>query len=285
MIPFLIDTHSHIHFPPFAQDRAEVLARMRERRIATITIGTSLGTSEAGIRFAEGQEDVWASVGLHPEHLTSTFEDEAEGVVGESSLDVVRLRQLARSSSKVVAIGETGLDKYRVDEGMSPETAVQLQEASFREHLLVAHEANLPVVIHCREALARLAEILQEEWNAKRHPTCIVHSFTGTWQEAKPLLDLGCFIAVNGIATFPIRKTQLPEQAIDRTIERIPFDRLLLETDAPYLAPTPYRGKRNEPSYVEEVAKHVVQVRGVSLEEVTRQTTENAIKAFRLPIS
>lgn len=284
MNPFLIDTHSHIHFPPFAEDRAAVLARMRERGIATITIGTSLGTSEAGIRFAETEPDVWATVGLHPEHLTSTFEDEAEGVVGESSLDADRLRRLATSSPKVVAVGETGLDFYRIDEGMSREEAAKRQEASFREHLLVAQERQLAVVVHCRDALTRLAEIMQEEWNMGRVPRTIVHSFTGTWDEARPLLDLGCFIAVNGIATFPPRKTQHPEQAIDRTIERIPFDRLLLETDSPYLAPAPYRGKRNEPAYVAEVAKHVASVRGVSLEEVATQTTKNAINAFRLPL-
>lgn len=284
MTPFLIDTHSHIHFPPFAQDRAEVLSRMRARGIATITIGTSLGTSRSGIQFAEGEPDVWASVGLHPEHLTSSFEDDAEGVVAESSLDGEALRRLVQSSSKVVAVGETGLDFFRIDEGMSVEDAAKLQEVSFREHLLVAHENHLPVVIHCRDALTRLAEVLQDEWNAGRIPRGIVHSFTGTWKEAQPLLDLGCFIAVNGIAAFPPRKTQLPEQAINRTIEQIPFDRLLVETDAPYLAPAPYRGKRNEPAYIEEVAKHIGVVRGVSLEQVAKQTTENAIKAFGLSI-
>ena len=284
MTPYLIDTHSHIHFPPFAADRAEVLARMRAKGIATVTIGTSLGTSEAGIRFAEEQPDVWVSVGLHPEHLTSTFHDENEGEVKETSLDIERLRRLAVASSKVVAIGETGLDAYRVDEGMDPEQARLLQERSFRDHLLVAHEVRLPVVIHCREALTRLAEILQEEITNGRTPYTIVHSFTGTWEEVKPLLDLGCYIAVNGIATFPPRKTQIFEQAIDRTIERIPMDRLLIETDSPYLAPAAFRGKRNEPAYVEEVAKHIAKVRGLSLDDVARQTTENAIQAFRLPL-
>ena len=285
MIPYLIDTHSHIHFPPFAQDRAEILLRMREKRIATITIGTSLGTSEAGIVFAESEPDVWASVGLHPEHLTSTFQDENEGIVGESTLDVERFKKIATSSLRVVAIGETGLDFYRIDQGMTQEHARQAQETSFRQHLLVAHELHLPVVIHCRDGLTRLAELLQDEWTAHRPSTYIVHSFTGRWQEAMPLLDLGCYIAVNGIATFPPRKGQAPDQAIDRTIENIPMERLLLETDAPYLAPVPYRGKRNEPAYVEEVAKHVAHVRRVSLEDVARSTTMNAIEAFRLPLS
>jgi len=282
MTPFLIDTHAHLHFPPYADDREKVLARMRERNIWAITIGTALANSEQGIAFAETQGDVWATVGLHPEHCTSNFHDEQEGIVEETTVDAERLRRLATSSKKVVAIGETGLDFFRVDPSLNAEQAQAKQEESFGVHLRVAHEVGLPVVIHCREALTRLAEMLQEEMNAGRKQRGVVHSFTGTWEQAKPLLDLGFYIAVNGIATFPLRKNQDPSQAIDRTIEQIPLDRLLLETDAPYLAPVPFRGQRNEPAYVEEVAKHVARARGVSLEEVARATTENAFELFRI---
>ena len=282
MTPFLIDTHCHLHFPPYEADLTEVLLRMQERGIWGITIGTALGNSEEAIAFAESYPTIWASVGLHPEHFTSDFHDENEGTVHEDSLDVLRLERIASSSGKVVAIGETGLDFFRVDEGRNTVEARQAQEAAFREHLLVANRLDLPIVIHCRDGLHRLTEILQEERTAGRRPRGVVHSFTGTWEEAKPLLDLGMFIAVNGIATFPLRKTQKPEDAINRTIERIPLDRLLLETDAPYLAPAPHRGKRNEPAFVEEVAKHVANIRGQSLEEIARATTENAIDLFRL---
>lgn len=282
MIPYLVDTHCHLHFPPYEVDLPEVLGRLTAKNIWGVTIGTSLHNSERGIQFAEVHEHVWATVGLHPEHFTSDFHDEQEGEVHESRLDIELLRRLAQSSKKVVGIGETGLDYFRIDEDRDAIEARRLQEESFLQHLRVAHELDLTLIIHCRDALTRLAELLQAEQAAGRSVRAIVHSFTGTWAEAKPLLDLGCFIAVNGISTFPLRKTQTAEQAIDRTIEQIPFDRLLVETDSPYLAPMPYRGKRNEPSYVEEVAKHIATVRNISLEVVAMQTTKNALEVFRL---
>lgn len=285
MRPFLIDTHAHLHFPPYDQDREQVLTRMREKGIAAITIGTSLENSRAGIRFADLQSDVWATVGLHPSHVTSSHHDEQEGDVHEKDLDVEMALKMALSSKKVVAIGEAGLDFYRFQDHPDPEQGKRDQERVFLKHIALARELDLPLVIHCREALGRLATILQAAWSEGWKPRGVVHSFTGSWEEAKPLLDLGMYIAVNGIATFPLKKTQDPKTAIDRTIEQIPFERLLLETDAPYLAPTIYRGKRNESSYIEEVAKHVAQIRGASLEAVARQTTENAIELFRLSIA
>ena len=283
MYPFLIDTHAHLHFPAYDADREAVLERMRAKNIWSITIGTSLENSAQGVAFAKACPDVWATVGLHPSHVTSSHLDEQEGSVHEHDVDPEKLKALAQSSTKVVAIGEAGLDFYRLDTHPNPDTARQEQERVFRVHLTVARELDVPVVIHCREGLTRLAEITQEMWNEGWKPRAIVHSFTGTWREARPLVDLGLMIAVNGIATFPLRKGQDPESTIDRTIEHIPFAQLLLETDAPYLAPALYRGKRNEPMYVEEVAKHVARVRGVSLEEAARHTTENAINIFRLP--
>ncbi len=258
-----------------------MLVRMRERNIWGITIGTALGNSERGIRFAEDHPDVWATVGLHPEHVTSDFQDPAEGaVVNERQVDEARLETLARSSKKVVAIGETGLDFYRLSQ--DDRAGREAQEKEFLTHARVAHRSNLPLVIHCRQALGRLAEIIQGEIAAGRNVRGVVHSFTGTWDETKPLLDLGLHIAVNGIATFPPKKNADPEMAIDRTIERIPIEKLLLETDAPYLAPVPFRGKRNEPMYVEEVARHVAKVRGMTIDEIAGITTENAITLFDL---
>ncbi len=280
--PFLIDTHCHIHFPPYDIDRSEVLARMKERNIWGITIGTGLVNSERGLRFAEGVEGVWATVGLHPEHVTSDYEDENEGEKPERDVTTEELVEVALSSKKCVAFGETGLDWYRIDEGRDVEKAKAEQEKVLREHFFAAHELGLPLVFHCRESLTRLAEMMQEEWNAGRKHRGVVHSFTGTWEEAKPLLDLGLHLGVNGISTFPPRKGSDPEQSIARTIERIPLERLLFETDAPYLAPNPHRGKRNEPAWVEEVAKHAALVRGISLEEIAKQTTENAMKLFHL---
>ena len=282
MKPFLIDTHCHVHFPPYNDDRTEVLARMREKRIWGITIGTGLVNSEAGLRFADATEGVWATVGLHPEHVTSDYEDENEGGKPEKTVTKEELKRVASLSKKCVAIGETGLDWYRIDEGRDIEKAKADQERVLAEHLLAAHELDLPVVFHCREALTRLAEIIQAEANAGRRTRGVVHSFTGTWEEAKPLIDLGLNIAVNGISTFPPKKGSDPEKSINKTIERIPLERLLFETDAPYLAPNPHRGKRNEPAYVEEVAKHAAMIRKMELGEIAERTTQNAIELFRL---
>ncbi len=282
MKPFLIDTHCHIHFPPYDNDRAEVLGRMKAKNIWGITIGTGLKNSAAGLRFAEATDGVWATVGLHPEHVTSDYHHENEGENPEKFATQEQLVAIAASSPKCVAIGETGLDWYRIDAALDVEKAKADQEKVLHEHLRASYELDLPLVFHCREALTRLAEILQEEWNAGRKPRGVVHSFTGTWDEARPLIDLGIHIGINGIATFPPRKGQNPDAAIDRTIERMPLEKLLLETDAPYLAPAPYRGKRNEPAYVEEVAKHAAGVRGISLESLAQQTTQNAIDLFRL---
>ncbi len=281
MKPYLIDTHCHLHFPTYDADREAVLARMNEKNIWAITIGTATENAKKGIALAEANDGIWATVGLHPSHTTTEHVDEDEGKVDEHDVTVEGLVSLARSSKKVVAIGEAGLDFYRlpVDDRQG---AIEKQEKVFRTHLLAAQELDLPVVIHCRDALTRLAEILQESRDTGYALRGVVHSFTGTWEEAKPLIDLGMHIAVNGIATFPLRKGQDPATAIDRTIENIPLDRLLVETDAPWLAPTAYRGKRNEPAYVEEVAKHVAAVRGSTVEEIARQTTENAMALFRL---
>lgn len=276
MKPFLIDTHCHIHFPAYDMDREEVLARMKEKDIWAMTIGTATENGKKAIALADASEGIWATVGLHPSHTTSDHVDTDEGKVDEHDVTVEGLVSLARTSKKVVAIGEAGLDFFRLPEDREP--AIEKQEKVFRTHIAAAKELELPLVIHCRDALTRLAEILEETGYAKG----VVHSFTGTWEEAKPLLDLGMHIAVNGIATFGLRKGQDPKTSIDETIRNIPMDRLLIETDAPWLAPTAFRGKRNEPVYVEEVAKHVAKVRGMAVEEVAKQTTENAMQLFRL---
>ncbi len=277
--PWLIDTHCHLDFGNYADDQAAVLERLREKRIYGITIGTSLAGSERAIQFAEQHEGVWASVGLHPEHLSSSFHDEEEGET-EHELDVARLERIAFSSPKVVAIGETGIDLYRIDEDRSREEAQRLQEESFVVHMNVAEKLGVPVVIHCREALGRLAEMIEDRLKTGHVFAGVVHSFTGTWEEAERLLKLGCYIALNGIATFPPKKTADPARSLDRTIIAIPLDRLLLETDAPFLAPVPHRGQRNEPAWVEDTAKYVAEKRGIALDELAQITTENAYRLF-----
>jgi len=281
---FLIDTHSHLHFPAFHDDLADVLARMREKNVGAITVGTTMANSEAAIRFAEDHEGVWASVALHPEHLTSDFHDDDEGEALEKTLDADRLETIARSSKKVVAIGETGLDFHWIDEKLDREAAIQKQEDVFLAHARIAQKLDLPVIIHCRDATDRLVEILKKLKNEGHLPRGVVHSFSGSLDQTMALIELGFFIGINGIVTFKPRKSDLPERQLPSIVQRLPLDRLLIETDAPYLAPTPYRGKRNEPTYVEEVARKIAEIKGLTLEEVAKQTTENAKKLFRLEI-
>jgi TatD DNase family protein len=276
----LLDTHCHIHFPDYAQDREEVLLRMQEEGIGGVTIGTTLKTSREAVLFAEMHENIWASVGYHPEHFTSAFVYQGEEDKEEYSID--EIKKLAQSSKKVVAIGETGLDFYRIDEGLNREEAMRKQEEGFREHIKIAHELDLTLVVHCREALSRLAEILREEQQAGRTTRTIVHCFSGTWEEAKPLLELGCYLSFAGVITFPPKKTQDPEAHVHRVIERMPLHRILVETDAPFLTPVPHRGKRNEPAYVSFVAKKIAEIRNVETGNMQQTLLQNAKDVFQI---
>jgi len=271
-MPTLVDSHCHLHFPAYDDDRDAVLLRMREKDIWSITVGTNATTSKSGVAFAEQHPDVFATVGYHPEHLTSDFVPDDEPHESDP-YTIESIAAIARSSKKVVAIGETGLDFYRIDKDRDQTAAKKAQEVALLEHIQLAKELELPVVIHCREALTRLADVI------KHNPIqAVVHCFTGTWDEAKPLLDLGLHLSFTGIITFAPNKVG----EIHDVIKKMPLDRMLIETDAPWLAPAPYRGKRNEPSYVTHVADHIATLRGTSPNEIATQTTANATKLFRL---
>ncbi len=278
-----LDTHCHVHFPAYDADRAEVLARLRDSGGAAILIGTSLANSRAAIALAEQEPNLWATVGLHPSHVTDPHQDENEGAVDEREVSFEALKALAESSPRVVAIGEAGLDVYRA----TPETkaeVLQKQQAVFLTHLDVAETLGLPVVIHCREALGELADLLRARQAGGHQDRCVLHSFTGTWPEAAPLLEAGCYIALNGIVTFPPRNGAPPETWLGLVAKNVPADRLLLETDAPYLAPVPHRGKRNEPVFALATADHLARMRGMRVEELLALTKANALQVFtRVP--
>lgn len=276
----LIDTHSHLHFPDYAADRELCLARMKEKGIGSIVVGTTLGTSKQAIEFAESQENIWAAVGYHPEHFSSSFAYQGEEDKGEYSIET--LRALAKSSKKVIAIGETGLDFYRMDEGIDIEQAKKKQEQGFREQLQLATELGLTLIIHCRDAFDEVARVLKEEQALGRSPRTVIHCFTGTWKQAQALLELGCWLSFSGIITFPPKKSQDPELAIQRVVERMQMEKILIETDAPFLAPVPHRGERNEPSFVDEVAKTVAQLRNMELHTCEKQLLDNSRQAFFL---
>ncbi len=279
-MPRLFDSHCHLQLIKSADERKAVLSRMEKDEVWAIAVGTGEGTSAAAIDLARNESRVWATVGYHPEHLTSSFEDEAEGKVGEYNLD--RLTELAKSDKRVVAIGETGLDFYRIDADRNRAEAEVLQTRVFRDHLDLARELDLPVVIHCRDAFPQLTKILQDFVSEHGQIRGVVHCFVGPWSDAKPLLDLGLHLSFTGIITFSQKKSVSEEPVYRDVIRRIPSDRFLIETDAPWLAPIPFRGKSNEPSFVQYVAKEIATLRNVDVQEIEGVSTENARKLFRI---
>jgi TatD DNase family protein len=253
----LVDSHCHLDFPDFGGELDAVVDRARAADVARmVTISTRIARHAEVLAIAERFSDVYCSVGTHPHHA-------------DEELDVTAADLLLRAQhSKVVAIGEAGLD-YHYDR--SPRTA---QERGFRTHIEAARESGLPLVIHSREADSDTARILEEETGQGAFPA-VLHCFTGGPELARRAIALGLFISFTGILTF---KNSTALRAI---AAELPGDRILVETDAPYLAPSPFRGKRNEPAYVGEVAKVLAEARGVPLQEIAQQTTDNFFALFR----
>jgi TatD DNase family protein len=252
----LIDSHCHLDFPDFADEIDAVVARARKAGIARlVTISTRVARHAQVLAIAERFEDVYASVGTHPHYA-------------HEELDLTAADLIARTRHpKVVALGEAGLD-YHYDR--SPRAA---QERGFRTHIAAARETGLPLVIHSRNADADTARILEEETGQGAFPA-VLHCFTGGRDLAERAIALGLFISFTGILTF---KNSGELRAIAAAL---PADRILVETDAPYLAPGPFRGKRNEPAYVVETAKVLAEARGAGLEEIARTTTDNFFRLF-----
>lgn len=281
MKPFLIDTHSHLHFGAYDKDRDEVLLRMREKNIWTVTVGTNAPTSKGAIALAERELHVFASVGFHPGNLTSLHEDEYEET-DPNPYSLESMEAIARSSERVVAIGEIGLDYHHIDPNLDQNEARELQKSAFRDQLALADELDLPVIIHCREAIDDVIEVIQDARFQGTAVRGVMHCFSGNWTTAERLLDIGLFLSFTGNVTFKPRASDDPEDHVHRVIERMPLDRMMIETDAPWLAPTPKRGDRNEPTYVEYVANMIAELRNVSPAAIAQETTNNATSFFNL---
>ena len=252
----LVDSHCHLDFPDFKEELDAVVARAKAAGIGRlVTISTRVRRQDNLIAIAERFPEVFCSVGTHPHNAHEELD------IGTADL-VARTRH-----PKVVAIGEAGLD-YHYDN--SPRDA---QEQGFRAHIAAARETGLPLVIHAREADADVAKILREETGKGAFPA-VLHCFTGGRELAFAGIELGLYVSFTGILTY--KKTD-ELRAIARDL---PADRVLVETDAPYLAPGKFRGKRCEPAYVTETAKVLAEVRGVSEVEIARQTTENFFRLF-----
>ena len=252
----LVDSHCHLDFPDFAGDLDAIVGRAADAGVGRmVTISTRVRRLSELLAITERFPNVYCSVGTHPHHA-----DEEDGISSDELVELTR-------HPKVVALGEAGLD-YFYDNG-SPEA----QARGFRAHIAAARASGLPLVIHSRDADQDCQRILEEEV-AKGPFRAILHCYTGGRELAMKAIDLGLSISFTGILTFK-RSEALRDLAAD-----LPAERIMVETDAPYLAPGKFRGKRNEPAYVVEVARVLAETRGVSLDEISRQTSENFFRLF-----
>jgi len=248
-----IVTHTHLHHPEFDADRDAVLERARSAGVETcLAIGTDVADSQRAVEFAGKHPDVFASVGVHPHEA--------------AKVDTAELEGLARvaASGRVVAWGETGLDYYYEH---SPK---DMQRERFSDQIRIAGQLGLPLIIHTRDAWDDTFCILDEQ----SHCGGVFHCFTGEREHAEAAISRGFFVSFSGIVTFS------KAQALQAVVARVPLDRVLIETDCPFLAPVPNRGKRNEPAFVSLVAAKLAELRGIPVEEIARWSRENARRCF-----
>lgn len=304
-----LDAHTHVNLAAFKDDYREVIERALEAGVGLVNVGTQKDTSLRAVEIAhEFPGGVYAVVGLHPVHTSKSFHDaqelgdtpEAKGftptpkdhrsttekhnqkdlVWGFTSrgeiFDYEYYKKLALDP-KVIAIGECGLDYYRIETDKADRTdiddAKEKQKSAFMEQIKLAHEVKKPLMIHCRSAFSDLIEILihNSSFLVPNNPG-IIHFFTGTKDDARKLLDLGFYFTFGGVVTFV--------RDYDKVIKMIPVERILSETDAPYVSPAPHRGKRNEPAYVIEVVKKLAEIKEISLEEIREKILDNIRSIF-----
>lgn len=253
----LIDSHAHIQGEEYAGDVAQVLESARKSGVAKVIVvggAGDLSSNAAALKLAESQQGLYATVGMHPH--------DAKDV---SEADFETLKRLT-ANPKVIAVGETGLDFYY---NHSPQ---DLQRKVFARFIGMARETGLPLIVHDRDAHREIADLLRH--HGEGEIIGVIHCFTGDYDAAKAFMDLGFYLSFSGIITF---KNAEP---LRETVRKLPIERMLVETDSPYLAPVPYRGRRNEPAYVRFVAETVARVKNLSLDEVARITSRNVENLF-----
>jgi len=274
-----IDTHAHVNFNAFKEDADDVIRRSLDNDVWMINVGSQYETSQRAVEISEKyQEGVYAIIGLHPIHLaegifkTKIDAEEIEFKTREEEFDYEKYKNLARSSKKIVAIGEIGLDYY-----YKPKTNTKLEEFKnrqreiFLKQIELAQELNLPIMVHCRMAHDELIEILkQNEGKIKRGG--VIHCFTGNLEQAKKYIEMGFYIGFNGI---------IFKFNVEEVIKNIPLEKMLVETDCPYLTPPPIVG-RNKPINVKLVAQKIAELRGENIEKIAEATTNNAKAIFRI---
>ncbi len=276
-----IDIHSHLSFGDYNQDLKEVIKRMEESGVATITVGTDLESSKEAVKIADEFENIWACIGIHPtEHGESIFEDPGQI---KSQFDGARkdFEDLVKNP-KVVAIGECGLDYFKLTGDIEAEKTRQKKE--FIKQIEFAIKHNKPLMLHLRHSVDGMDDVYDDAFNilesyiVNRESVLRgnLHFFAGSLEWAKKFIGLGFTISFTGVVTFT--------RQYDEIIKNIPLDKIHAETDSPFVAPIPYRGKRNEPTYMIEVAKKIAEIRGEDFEKVRIQLLKNARKVFNVNI-
>lgn len=282
--PSLFDVHTHTQFAAYADDKDAVIRRALDAGVWMVNVGTQQDTSVAAVETAhQYPEGVYAAVGLHPVHTTKSYHDAQELGVSDKQqdtgdkgftsrgeeFDFEYYKKLAQDP-KVVAIGECGFDCYRIT---NQESRVK-QERAFRAQIELAKEVQKPLMVHCRNAFSDLIDALYAKRSTLNAYPGVIHFFAGTKNDAKTLLDLGFSFSFGGVITFA--------RDYDEVVRYIPIERIVLETDAPYITPAPYRGKRNEPTYIAETAKKLAELKKLSFEETAHMTTQNARRIFAI---
>lgn len=264
-----IDAHAHLNFTAYDNDREEVIARMCEEGVAAINVGTQRDTSAGAVALAEKYENLYAIVGLHPVHTGKSFHDTAE--LGEGGKEFVSrgevfdtdyYRELA-VHPRVVGIGECGLDYFHLEEDTK-----ERQCKAFVAQLTLARELGKPVMLHIREAYDDALAVLNDFPDV----VCNVHFFAGTKEHARHFLERGCTLSFTGVITFAKEYEEL--------VAYVPLDRILSETDCPFVTPKPHRGKRNEPTFVMHVVQRIAEIKGVAVDEVAARIRENSTRVF-----
>jgi TatD DNase family protein len=253
----LVDTHAHLDFPQFAEPLSELIARAKNKGVEQIVnIGCDLARAQKAVLLAKKYPEISAAIGIHPDDVSENFQEQ-----------FTQIAHLAQSK-EVVAIGESGFDFFHQEKDLVYET----QKAAFKSHLELAKSLNKPLVIHLRNAREEALEFLQTEKPKK----FVIHCFSEDWQFAEKIFELGGLISFTGIVTFPNAKL------VQEVAKKAPLDKIMLETDAPFLAPQRWRGGRNEPGFVSEVAVKISELKQISIEEVAEATTKTAQDFFGL---
>lgn len=279
MQPKLIDTHAHVNFNGFKEDSDEVIQRAFDNGIQMFSVGSQIDTSRRAVQYAEKYDGIWAIVGLHPIHLVEHHVDQQE-VNFKSRQEVFNYDEYKALASheKVIGIGECGLDYFHIDDVPGENEGLKRQQKeTFRQQIELSVELDKPLSIHCRDAYDDVIEMMHEyKKRSGKLPKALMHCYLGDIRQADAFLNMGFYISFSGIITF---KNAGP--LID-VVKHVPLERIVVETDCPYLAPEPKRGQRNEPSYVEYTARKVAELKEVAPEDVFAQTTINARTLFSI---